>query len=466
MSIKASKPEHRARQSGQPPSQPPRVSHPQLGGDIPAEQALVNERNLLRTLIDALPVYLFVKDIHSRFVINNLAHLRVLGAAGREEVLGKTDQDFFPAKLAQQYRADEAAVLRSGEPLLEREEPVLDAQGRCLWVLTTKVPLKDSRGQVIGLVGVSQDITAHKQADEVLKQTLQELQAAHEELKTTQMQLIQAAKLESVGTLAAGVAHEVKNPLQIILSGVEYLQRNLLPARDENLPWVLQDIHEAVRRADAIVRELLQLSAPRDLELKPEDLNALVERSLGLLRAEVLACQVRLVRKLSPRLPPVALDPSKMQQVLINLLLNALQAMAPEGVLTVTTRRARGGEEALLSGPGFRCLAPGKALVLIEVHNTGPSIPEPVLAKLFTPFFTTKPQGVGTGLGLPVVKRIVDLHGGAIEIRNAPEGGVRATVVLKAAKPERGGGSCPQPPRSLKEERVNGSEKEAHSDCR
>ena len=133
------------------------------------ETALADERNLLRTIIDMLPNNIFVKDTQSRFVLNNLAHLRLLGAAQPEEVLGKTDLDYFPKELALQYRADEEALLRSGQPLVAREEPVVDPQGRRHWVVTTKVPLKDSSGKIIGLVGINQDITERKHMEEQLK---------------------------------------------------------------------------------------------------------------------------------------------------------------------------------------------------------------------------------------------------------------------------------------------------------
>src|SRR4029450_133181 len=129
-----------------------------------AEEALTTERNLLRTLIDNLPDYIYAKDTASRFVISNLAHIRVLGVAQPRDAVAKTDLDFFPKELAMRYRADEEAVLQSGHPLFNREEPVVDRQGNQQWVLTTKVPWKDSQGRIVGLIGVSRDITEHKHA--------------------------------------------------------------------------------------------------------------------------------------------------------------------------------------------------------------------------------------------------------------------------------------------------------------
>jgi PAS domain S-box-containing protein len=134
-----------------------------------AEEALARERNLLRTLIDNLPDYIIIKDADSRFVTNNQAHLRVLQATP-DEVVGKTDFDFFPRELAEQYFTDERAVVRSGQPLINREEPVVDEEGNRRWLLTSKLPLRDSDGKVTGLVCVCRDITGRKQAEEALTQ--------------------------------------------------------------------------------------------------------------------------------------------------------------------------------------------------------------------------------------------------------------------------------------------------------
>jgi len=135
------------------------------------EEALQQDRNLLRTLIDNLPDFIYVKDTESRFVAANLAVARIMGAATPNELLGKTDADFYPPELAAEYRADEEKLLRSGEPLINKDEPHLDAGGNPKAVLTTKAPLKDNRGKVFGLVGISRDITERKQAEQTLRLT-------------------------------------------------------------------------------------------------------------------------------------------------------------------------------------------------------------------------------------------------------------------------------------------------------
>jgi PAS domain S-box-containing protein len=142
-----------------------------------AEQSLEQERNLLRTLIDNLPDSIYVKDAQSRFIAANLTTARIMGAVTPADLLGKTDGDFYPRELAAEYHADEEQLLQSGRPLVNKAESRRDATGESRTVLTTKIPLKDSRGQVFGLVGISRDTTEHKHAEEALHLVQQQLLA-------------------------------------------------------------------------------------------------------------------------------------------------------------------------------------------------------------------------------------------------------------------------------------------------
>ena len=337
------------------------------------------------------------------------------------------------------------AYLSGQTQVYELEHRLRHKDGSYRWILSRGVALRDAQGKPVRMAGSHVDLTERKQAEDQLerayaelsqseaslKAALQKLKTANEELQTTQLQLIQAAKMESVGTLAAGVAHEVKNPLQTMLMGLDYLGNNLSGGND-NTMLVLSDMRDAVTRANVIIRELLQLSAPTDFKLKEEDLNGLVERALWLINSEVFAAQIKVVRKLDADLPPVMLDRSKMEQVFINLFINALQAMSQGGVLTVTTLQRRFGEDLNLTGPAFAQFKAGDLVVIAEVQDTGEGIPEHHLPRIFDPFFTTKPTGVGTGLGLSVVRKIMELHGGAIDIRNRPLGGVVVTLLFRA----------------------------------
>jgi PAS domain S-box-containing protein len=136
----------------------------------PAEKAVLAEGHLLRTLIDNVPDYIYIKDVDSRFILVNPATAHLLGVKAIEEVIGKTDADFFPPKLARQFRADEQALMRSGQPLLNHEERAIDQKtGKPVWNLTTKVPLRDPQGKVIGLVGINRDITTYKETEKALQ---------------------------------------------------------------------------------------------------------------------------------------------------------------------------------------------------------------------------------------------------------------------------------------------------------
>ena len=264
------------------------------------------------------------------------------------------------------------------------------------------------------------------QSRENLMHALADLQKSHARLRDTQLQLIQAEKMESVGRLAAGVAHEVKNPLLTILLGVEYLER-LPTAQEHDVRDVLHDQKDAVERATTVINELLDFAAPSELHTQPEDLNAVIERALGLVRHAVTEARVTVARELEPGLPGVPLDRKKIEQVFVNALMNAIHAMPGGGTLTVRTYSALGAAAAAPAAPGP--VLDGVA-VTAEIDDTGTGIREEHLAKVFDPFFTTQPPGKGTGLGLSVVHQIVQMHGGTVDLSNRPEGGARFRLQL------------------------------------
>ena len=401
------------------------------------------ERQLLRSVIETIPDRIYVKDSEGRYIIDNAAHRRFLGVREIGNVIGKTAWDFFAPAIAAQFEADDKALILSGLPLLEREEAAVDEQGREAWMLTAKVPLHDAEGKAIGVLGVSRDITEHKRAeaerersDTALRQALAELRASHEELKATQLILIQTEKMESLGRLAAGVAHEVKNPLAQIMLAADYLKASV-PADDAVLQTVLGDIRQAVLRADKIIRGMLDFSAPHDLCLRAQNINATVRQSVRLLKPELLAGHVEIRIALGEGLPGVELDENKIEQVFINVCTNAIHAMPEGGVLSITTGLRELTEGARPAGArtseGLRA---GDQVIVAEFSDTGHGIPPDKVAAVFDPFFTTKATGKGTGLGLTVSRKIVELHGGRLELENRPEGGARALVIFPVKRLE------------------------------
>ena len=407
------------------------------------EDQLATERNLLRSVIDNLPDRIYLKNALGVYLLDNISHQRWLGATEASQVLGRSVFDFFPQETAERLHAIDRGIMESGEALLNIEEQLYDAEGQLRWVLTTKVPWLDEVGGVLGLVCISRDITQQKEDEENLRAAyaevnrsreevlaaMEKLQAAHQELRDVQLQLIEAEKMKLVGRLAAGVAHEVKNPLAVIKMGAEFLSMHEMAA-ESDVRETLAGIADAVSRADAVIRGLLDFSAPKTLEVRAESLNAVIEQSLMLVRGDLKGISVE--RELGRSLPVVHLDPGKIGQVFINLLTNAAHAMEDGGTITVRTyAKQLTGIGANVSDQRVESFRVGQTLVIAEIDDTGHGIPEDKLPKIFDPFFTTKPTGKGTGLGLSVVKTIVDLHGATIDLRNLPSGGTRATLMFR-----------------------------------
>ena len=417
-----------------------------------AETALADERDLLQGTLDSIPDHIYVKDAGGHFLRVNTAVAKFFGLPLPQAVQGKTDFDFFPRGLAQIFCDEEQQILHSGQTLVNREAAITDRSDEPRWVLTTKVPLRNREGKIVGLIGINRDITSMKKAEErlrqsnaelershtELKQTLAELKKAHHDLYSVQVQLVEAAKLRTVGRLAAGVAHEVKNPLAVILRGVEFLAMTL-EAREPVMTAVLNDMNDAVRRADTVIYDMLDFSAPREIEAKAENLNLLVEKSLQFVRHDLERHHVSVRRLLDPNLPLCRLDAQKIVEVLVNIFENACHAMPQGGTLTVRTQaKALMGVGANVGDSAMDCFHVGDHIAIVEVEDTGEGIPAEKLDKVFEPFFTTKPAGQGTGLGLSVSKTIVELHAGTIAIRNREEGGVKVTITFKAEPPAAG----------------------------
>jgi len=261
-----------------------------------------------------------------------------------------------------------------------------------------------------------------------------ELKVAYDELKEMQDKLIQSEKLKAIGQLASGVAHEMRNPIGIIMQGVSYLEQ-IIPAEEKDRRDTLDMLKSSAQRADRIVISLLDFSRTSKPELRPEDINLILEESLSLVKTELK--NVKLSREMQEGLPKVLVDKNKLMQVFINIFMNAIHAMPSGGRLTIRSFVKQVEETGSSIGKkSDDTFVPGEKAVVIEIEDTGSGISEENLKKIFDPFFTTKEPGKGTGLGLSVVQNIIALHKGLIEVKSQLNKGTKMVVSLRIFKEE------------------------------
>ena len=413
-----------------------------------AERALRESEAFYQSLVENLPQYIYRKDLQGRFTFANRRFCTQLGKT-LTEVVGRTDSDFFPPELAQKYQADDQQVLTSGK-LFETTEEHTPPGGEKEYVQVVKSPVFDSQGRTVGTQGIFWDVTARVRGEDKLKKahadlarsredllrTLADLQRSHGKIKEAQLQVIEMEKMHTIGQMAAGIAHEVKNPLAVIRMGVDFFS-NSPDAGTEPAATIIRDMQDALHRADSIIMGLLDFSTPGKVELRPADLNMLLRSSLNLVRHELKAPLITVRTELCENLPPVLVDTNKIKQVFVNVLTNAAHAMPEGGNLTVRTYIKKLTPAEARPSPGARQsheFRAGERVLVTEIDDTGTGIPEDKLDRVFEPFFTTKETGKGTGLGLTVTRKIVELHGGSIQIQNLPERGARATITLRTER--------------------------------
>ena len=259
------------------------------------------------------------------------------------------------------------------------------------------------------------------------------LKRANEALKEAQHSLVHAAKMESTGLLAGGVAHEVRNPLAQIKMGVESLKMKLEKAEVEGVEPVLEIIGRAVDKADTIVQGLMRFSSSQQLQREMTNIEELIRSATDILGDEMEKTSVKLELEISKGLPEIELAIEEMRKVLVNILLNAIQSMPEGGLITVRAGTRilgeKGGDEGART---FGRLRSGDEILEIEIEDNGPGIPEDKIDYIFDPFFTTKAAGSGTGMGLTLATKIVELHEGQLSVENRKDkSGVRVEIALK-----------------------------------
>lgn len=366
-----------------------------------AEQ-LGQERSFLRRMIDTIPGLIFVKDREGRYTLANTPVAELYGVPV-EQVTGRTDAELLPQpQELDRFRNDDIAVMDSRTERVIAEEAVTDADGRTRWYRTHKVPIIGPDGSCDQVLGSSIDITARKKAESELEQQRKEL--------------VHLSRVSMVSNLSGSLTHELNQPLAAILSNAQAALRFLArekPDLDE-LRRILEDIVEDDRRAGDVIRSLRVMLRRSEVRRDAFDLNALVREVIQLVRGDLLNLGLEVSLDLVPGLPVVHADRVQLQQVLLNLVINACEAMAD----TEPHHRHMSVSTARIDARNLK----------IVVSDRGPGIDANDLERVFEPFYTTKPQGLG--LGLSMCRRIVAAHGGSLQASHQAGGGASFTVVL------------------------------------
>jgi len=359
--------------------------------NIRSREAEIQEEAILENISDLA----WLKDLNSRYIVVNGPFAKTCGRAPAE-LIGRTDSDIWPKDAAERYLADDKEVMFSRKQKIICE-PLFSADGNMSWMETVKTPMFNDKGEVIGIAGISRDITERRKSEEELKK-------AYIDLKETQHRLIQAEKFSALGKFSTSFAHEIKNPLGIILNGIEYLEMKL-GTSDNDLKGDLDIIKRSTLRADDIIKRLLKFARPSDIKLERIKPQELVNDTLPFFKYSSPTGEIKINTELSVEPMEFMADKNQMQQAIINMVMNAAEAMAKTGgQVTIKAYREEHSEFYF-----------AKPVCIIEISDNGPGISEANMSKLFEPFFTTKSEK-GTGLGLFITKLIIDNNKGNISI--------------------------------------------------
>lgn len=362
-----------------------------------AQAELDRTREYLQDILDNSPVMIITTDLETKIVSFNRGSEETLGYSS-DDVVGKEATIFYPnpeERHSLLRRVTQHGAVRDHRTNLLRKD------GTTIPVSLTLAQLKNSQGQMIGTVGISKDIS-HR--------------------KCLMDQIIQSERLAAVGRLAAGVAHEINNPLAVIGEIAGYLGDIVTHADaigDEHIEELrdgLPKIEKQVQRGRLITRRLLSLARKTEARVHETDVDSAIEEVLPFLEKEARLNQIAIHRESKGPVSPVKIEEIQLQEIVINLIQNAIQALSPEkqgNVWVICEERDR--------------------KVIVTIRDDGPGIDEEVRDRLFDPFVTTKPDGVGTGLGLSICYGIVKRYDGEIRVASKPGQGATFKVVLPAA---------------------------------
>ena len=417
-----------------------------------------------RLLVSNLPHKFFFKDTDSRFVSVNAA----FAAEVRKkpiDLIGKSDLDLYPRELAEKYRRDDARIMESRQSATLIERHCIGNEER--YVEVTKSPVIDDDGAVVGVMGLFADVTERKLAQDAvqkqsklladqaveLEQRNAELSRAYSELKNAEAQLIHSEKMAAIGQLIAGLAHEINNPAAFVLTNLTAIARDL----EDILGYATKcrELEAAAQRFEPeLARTVREARDELGFDEAAEEIKELLEATKGgMLRIRDLVVNLRAYSRMDKRgefeignvndgivatlavlqpmisksiaverelgdIPLVECNLSHVNQVMLNLIGNAVQAVGEQGSVRIVTER---------SGVG----------VLIRIQDDGPGIPAKVRSRVFDPFFTTKDVGEGTGLGLSISRKIVDAHNGWIDFTSMEGQGTLFRIWLPIQQPRK-----------------------------
>jgi two-component system, LuxR family, sensor kinase FixL len=372
------------------------------------EEQLWRDKNFLREVIDINPCLIFVKDSNSRFTLVNKNVADLYGMEPRA-LIGKTDAELSATgEQAQAFRSADLTVIQTQQELLIPEERLTDARGAVRLLQTIKRPIMDRDGKTRLVLGVSTDITARKKAELEIERQRNEL--AH------------LSRITMLSELSGSLAHELNQPLAAILANAQAAQRflakeppNLLEVRE-----ILHDIIDDDRHAGGVIQGLRLLLKKGEMRQEVLDLNEALQSVLKLVRSDLLNAGVSVHTELGQPLPKICGDRVQLQQVLINLVINASEAMSDrvsgQRLLTIRSGTDNAGQ------------------IWLAVSDRGRGIDAELMEHLFTPFYSTKEHGLG--IGLSVCRRIIAAHGGELLASNNDDVGACFRISLPALKEE------------------------------
>jgi PAS domain S-box-containing protein len=352
----------------------------------------------LAAIVESSEDAIISKDLNGVITSWNQAAEQLFGYTA-EEAIGKPVTFLIPPE----RHDEEPGILeriRRGERIEHYETIRRHKDGSLLDISLTVSPIRDAKGNIVGASKIARDITRRKRTEDALRQSEERLRQQAQELE---QQLIMSGRLVSLGEVTASMAHEFNNPLGIIMGFVEDILSGMDPA-DPNYR-ALQIIDEESKRCRQIVRDLMEYARPRSTDFSSTSIADAIEKTLQLVENRLYKQKVAVEKKLNPDLPRIQADSQQLEQVLVNLYLNAIDAMPEGGKLIVEAKMAQSDSIA--------------SVAVITVADTGFGIPETDLPKIFQPFFTAKKRR-GMGLGLPICQRIVKNHGGRIEVDSEP----------------------------------------------